>query len=147
MKNVQKIIDLLGGDAFRHVKLECGGFMPLSIERIGTFGPNNLPMFSVCHYGEQNGDLMAHPELTFVVSPTLKGWLWTPVSFRNDYAGIYQEGERGAMWFDESGKAWTRPRLLKDLKSFASQWDRNLKAQGFVDAALKLANSIAIFEG
>jgi hypothetical protein len=28
-----------------------------------------------------------------------------------------------------------RPRLVKDLASFARQWDRNLKEQGFVEAA------------
>jgi hypothetical protein len=28
-----------------------------------------------------------------------------------------------------------RPGLLKELKAFARVWDRNIKAQGFVDAA------------
>lgn len=146
MKNVQKIINLFGGDKFTTVRIENGGFMPLTIERIGTFGPNEFPLYSVCHYGEQNGDLMADPEMTFAVSQMLKKTEWHPVSFRNDYAGIYQEGERGAMGFHADGRGWHRPALVKDLKSFANQWDRNLKEQGFVDAALKLANTIAIFD-
>jgi len=36
---------------------------------------------------------------------------------------------------DEAGRLMVRPRVLKDLQSFARLWDRNLKAQGFVDAA------------
>lgn len=139
MKNVQKIIELLGGNEFSHVRLENGGYMPLTIERIGTFGPNDFPLFSVCHYGEQNGDLMADPEMTFAVSPDGR---WCPVSFRNDYTGTYQEGSNGAMWFDDDGKPWSRPRLVRDLKSFAVQWNKNIGQQGFVAVAKELAKQL-----
>jgi hypothetical protein len=30
-----------------------------------------------------------------------------------------------------------RPKLTKELTAFAKQWDRNIKAQGFLDAYLK----------
>src|SRR5690349_5579060 len=67
MKNVKAIIDLFGGLAsFRHVRLECKGFMPLVVEAIGP-GPRGLPMVSVAHYYEQNGDLMKDPDMVFEV--------------------------------------------------------------------------------
>ena len=43
MKNIKAIINLFGGLAsFRHVRLECGGFMPLVVEAIGP-GPRGRP--------------------------------------------------------------------------------------------------------
>ncbi len=38
--------------------------MPLSIEAIGTSADGNR-LISLCHYGEQNGDLMRDPEMVF----------------------------------------------------------------------------------
>jgi len=68
MKTVAKIIDLFGGLTRLQgnpIRLESGGFMPLCIEAIGT-GPRGLPMISVAHYGEQNGDAMRDPDMVFV---------------------------------------------------------------------------------
>src|SRR5436309_8875315 len=123
MKNVQAIINLFGGLAsFRHVRLEREGFMPLVVEAIGP-GPRGLPMVSVAHYYTQNGDAMRDPELVFEVSPDGK---FSPVSYTQDNMGLYQQ----AVFQDEGGKVMVRPRLVKDLASFARQWDRNLKQQG-----------------
>jgi len=60
---------------------------------------------------------------------------WGPISFRNDYLGVYQE----AVFTDETGGVMIRPALVKDLKAFARVWDKNLKDQGFLDAARKVA--------
>ena len=128
MQNVKAIIDLFGGLAgFRHIRLEAEGFMPLVIEAIGP-GPRGLPMVSVAHYYTQNGDAMRNPEMTFEVAA---GGGFLPVSFQQDNLGIYQE----AVLQDEAGKVLVRPRLVKQLASFARQWDRNLKEHGFVEAA------------
>jgi len=44
----------------QNAKLDSGGgFMPVVIERIGA------DTYSIAHYGQQNGDLMADPEMTF----------------------------------------------------------------------------------
>jgi hypothetical protein len=57
-----------------------------------------------------------------------------PVYFRNDYAGLEQ-------WVyvcdEDGGRIAVRPRLKRELKSFARVWFRNLRAQGFLrrDAA------------
>jgi len=128
MKNVRAIIDLFGGLArFRHVRLEAPGFMPLVIEAIGT-GPRGLPQISVAHYYTQNGDVMRDPEMVFEVEAAGK---FHPVSYQQDNLGIYQE----AVFVDDAGQVMVSPRLLRELAHFARQWDRNLKDQGFVDAA------------
>ena len=50
-----------------------------------------------------------------------------PVSFRQDSLGVHKVAV-----FQEDGKTFSRPGLQKDLGVFARQWDRNLKAQGFL---------------
>jgi hypothetical protein len=35
----------------------------------------------------------------------------------------------------EDGKVYVRPAEVRDIQAFARIWDRNLQAQGFVDAA------------
>jgi len=54
-----------------------------------------------------------------------------PVSFQQDNLGIFNE----AVFQDDAGRVMVRPRLVKDLSSFARQWDNNLKEQGLVDVA------------
>ncbi len=44
--------------------------------------------YLVTHYGEQNGDLMADPDMTFWKTETGD---YFPASFRNDYMGISKE--------------------------------------------------------
>ena len=128
MKNVKAIIDLFGGLArYRHVRLECEGFMPLVVEAIGP-GPRGLPAVSVAHYYTQAGDAMRDPEVVFEVDTEGQ---FHPVSFTQDNLGVYHE----AVFVDDAGQVMVRPRLVKDLASFARQWDKNLKDQGFVEAA------------
>ena len=40
-----------------------------------------------------------------------------------------------AVFVSEDGKVYVRPALVHDIAAFARIWDRNLKHQGFVDAA------------
>jgi len=128
MKNVKAIIDLFGGLAsFPHVRLECKGFMPLAVEAIGP-GPRQLPMVSVAHYYEQNGDLMKDPEMVFEVDTA---GTFHPVSFQEDNLGIFHE----AVFTNDTGQVMVRPRPVNGLVAFARQWDKNLKEKGFVDAA------------
>lgn len=90
--------------------------MPLVVERVG----DNL--FSLAHYGEQNGDLMADPEM--VVLCTEIGWC--PVSFRNDYVGVRRECVRL-----DAGERITHvaPREKRDQTSFLNTWLKNLRHQ------------------
>jgi hypothetical protein len=69
MKSVAEIIEIHGGLAAlraRAIRIEppSPGLLRLCVELVGR-GPNGAPLVSVAHYYEQNGDLVADPEMTF----------------------------------------------------------------------------------
>lgn len=127
------LLELIGSD--EHRKIEVSGYMPLSLEWIAE------DQISICHYGEQNGDLMRDPDIVFELANGRT--TAEPLSFRNDYMGLYQEVYDYAE--DDGRKIRVRPKLKADLRAFASQWFSNLRQQGFFDAAAamnrKAANS------
>ncbi len=133
MKSVQEIIELTGGWALlakRAVTVRVEGFMPLCLEIVGR-GPQGGTLLSIAHYYEQNGDLMRDPDLVVEIVPESGDWV--PVSYRQDNLGVYQEAvtiDRGTVLFDHG--------LVADLREFMRDWDRNIRAQGFVEAARKL---------
>jgi len=71
---------------------------------------------------------MRDPELTCEVGPD---GTFHPVRFTQDKVGAYHE----AVFVDQEDRPMVRPRAQKDLAAFARQWDKNLKEQGFLDAA------------
>ena len=91
--------------------------MALSFERIWE------NTYSMAHYGEQNGDLMADPDVTFF-HDSARG-LWFPLSFLNNYAGyhaVYAEVNNGVMTvLDEAQQ--------KDLAGFVNTWTQNITEQ------------------
>ena len=116
---------LLGG--VHAVRITVPGYMPLSVEEIGSSG-DGYRLVSLCHYGEQNGDLMRDPDIVFLFHNVPDGAAAEPVSFRNDYLGIVQEVYR----YDEAGRrTHVVPSLKQDLTEFAESWFANLKDQGF----------------
>ncbi len=117
---------LLGSD--QAVKLTVDGYMPLSVEDIGQSAEGHR-LISICHYGEQNGDLMRDPDMVFQFHECDDVKVAEPISFRNDYMGIHQEVYR----YNDEGKAThVNTRLKAELKSFSRTWFRNLKDQGFL---------------
>lgn len=117
---------LLGTDTA--IRLNVNGYMPLSVEDIGASAEGNR-LVSICHYGEQNGDLMRDPDMVFEIHTWADAPAAEPLSFRNDYLGLMQEVYR----YDAVGKKTHVDANLKaELKSFASTWFRNLKEQGFL---------------
>ena len=121
----KKLETLLGDN--RAVKLTVDGYMPLSIEQIGTSGEGHK-LVALAHTGLQNGDVMFDPEMVFRLIELDGLQLAEPISFRNDYMGIHQEVYR----YNDEGKAThMNTRLKAELKSFARMWFRNLKHQGF----------------
>lgn len=122
--NIQTIIEKLLKchnllEAFKtnqefHLKIENPPYMPLVIERQGD-------EISVAHYSEINGDAIRDPEVTFRMD-------WTPTAITQDPVGRY-----AAVFYEQAGQKMYRPKLLKELKSFAAMWARNLKAQGFAE--------------
>ena len=120
------LLTLLGTDTA--VRIRVDGYMPLSIEAIGTSAAGNR-LISLCHYGEQNGDLMRDPEMVFELFTHGEASAAEPLSFQNDYMGLFQEVYR----YDDIGKkTHVKTRLKAELKSFARTWFTNLKDQGFL---------------
>ncbi|WHZ29160.1 MAG: hypothetical protein OJF51_003961 [Nitrospira sp.] len=111
----------------RAVRITVPGYMPLSVEEIGSSG-DGYRLVSLCHYGQQNGDLMRDPDIVFLFHNLPGGAAAEPVSFRNDYLGIVQEVYR----YDETGRrTHVVPALKQDLKEFARAWLATLRDQGF----------------
>ncbi len=117
--------ELLAGA--RAVRILVPGYMPLSVEEIGS-SEEGYRLVSLCHYGEQNGDLMRDPDIVFLFHNGPDGAAAEPVSFRNDYLGIVQD----VYWYDEAGRrTHVVPSLKQELTEFAESWFANLKEQGF----------------
>lgn len=121
----QNLLQLLGGATA--VRITVPGYMPLSVEDIGPDGEGRR-LVSLCHYGEQNGDLMRDPAAVFMFHEHGGETFAEPVSFRNDYMALCQEVYK----YDEDGKrTHVIPRLKRELKEFTRTWFENLREQGF----------------
>ena len=107
-------------------KIASGGFMPLSIEK-------HDKQITVTHYYEQNGDLVPDPDMEFV---DLGGEDWLPVAIQHS-TGLYCRAAEQAA----SGNWLISKRAMRDLKSFARMWGRNLLAQGFARGTLVRAEA------
>jgi hypothetical protein len=46
------------------------------------------------------------------------------------------------LFVGEDGKEYVRPAEVRDIANLAWLWDRNIKAQGFVDAAKNRTESV-----
>ena len=116
-----------------HRRIENGSWMPLSIEIIDKT-PNGQKIIMLCHYGEMNGDLMADPEMNFLVSPS--GETVCPIYFRNDYTTLAGFGGEKPSVFDND-ENYTRYTINKamqaDQTQFANVWMKNIKEQGFLE--------------
>jgi hypothetical protein len=131
MNTVLQIIQESGGlQPGKAISIKNEPWMRLAIEVLPELGPGGNMVVSVAHYGEQNSDLMRDPELVFeVVEKEGITELW-PFYFRNDYVGV----EQWSRYRNESGDLVCLPQRTRDMEVFAKIWDRNLAAQGFLDA-------------
>jgi hypothetical protein len=129
MQTILAILKQAGG--WHHglyLKIENPPYMELVIEAMDESGPMGLPALSVCHYGEQNGDLMRDPEMCFELGlaggPHLSAFY-----YRSDYLGIEQ-------WSRDvvDDNYVHRSGLHRQHESFAETWDNNLRLQGFLEA-------------
>jgi hypothetical protein len=127
MKNIAKIITILGGVKGLYASIDNAPYMRLVIEDIGR-GPRGYQAVSVAHYFEQNGDLCQDPEMVFELVPQGEGVVYEPFLFQQALPPVYQE-------VYATGSA--NDRLKRQLTAFALRWDQNIGAQGFVIAAAK----------
>lgn len=128
MKTIFQIVNLAGGfEQLREnpLTLKSPPFMDLSLDLLFSTARTLL---RIGHYGMQNGDLMADPEMIIEI---LTGGGFNPLSYRNDYIGYYRE-------VDESNDDLANQKLKRELNQFLLSWDRNIAAQGFLDAMRKL---------
>ena len=110
------------------------GIMPACVEAVGKT-PQGALIISVAHYYEQNGDLMADPEVTFVVA---RDDYVFPISFKQDSLGIDREYVR---W--EGERVFWNLKMQNDLARFCTSWMRNIKEQQFGGKLPKLAEVTA----
>jgi hypothetical protein len=129
MRTILNILSKAGGwHPGLYLKIEHLPYMELVIEGVGEPGPIGLPVISVAHYGEQNGNLMRDPEMCFELA-VKNGPELIPFYYRNDFVGVEQ---------------WSRnivrdhyvclESLHKQHERFAMTWDNNLRLQGFAEA-------------
>ena len=107
-----------------HRKFDNGGtsIMAVCVEAVGTTPQGSL-IVSIAHYYEQNGDLMADPEVCFVV--VREDYVY-PISYKQDGLGIDREYVR---WDGE--RVFWNLKAQNDLAGFCTSWMRNIKEQQF----------------
>lgn len=101
-------------------RFTADGYMPLSVESLGYIAHGGH-VYSMTHYGEQNGDLMADPDMMIAVN--FERGTVEPLTYQNDYLGKYEE-----VYLDDGRYS---PSLRTDLDAFLWFWIKNIHAQGF----------------
>ena len=96
---------LIEGDAF-YMRFTTPGFMELVMEDIGD------GKISMSHYYELNGDLMADPDMTFIVDKENKYLIAD--TYQQDNLAYYERTDGN-------------PIAINELNYFASDWIRNIK--------------------
>lgn len=109
--------------------------MPLTIERIGNIYWENGQLVSLCHYYQQNGDLMQDPEMCFVFvdqrekdKTAYEKVMIVPYLYQQANLGIYQE----SMLFKNDVVVHCDTDLQAEQTNFANQWLQNIVEQGFL---------------
>ena len=119
-KTLNKMVSMLE-DGYIKIDNSDGSFMPVSVEQI--FENEKFRIFSVAHYFEQNGDLMADPEMCFINIKAVGSFL--PSYFKQDNIGMEQE----SIIIENDVIKGYRAKMQADHSSFANMWLRNIKNQ------------------
>lgn len=125
---IQKLYEAMSAPKYRqdedgnYAKIaNSPSLMPVIVEKVGNLAGYG-EIISIAHYGEQNGDLMADPEMTF----TIVGGEYFPIAFRNDYVGLYQE----VFDYNEDGEPEEIDKKLQSsLTDFANEWMNSIQEQ------------------
>ncbi len=104
------------------IKMNSRGLMDLSVNKLCE--DQQKIIFSMAHYGEQNGDLMADPDMELMIMKDAKEV--QALSYRNDYAGFFQE-----VYDNYENPSTVKPKLQKEANEFLSMWLGNIKAGGY----------------
>lgn len=114
-----------------HLRVENGGYMPLVIEAFTVhlerpiLGAVAHRVLSVAHYFESNGDLVADPEVELLAGRLL------PLAITQGFFGRRVVGQLD----EDRGQFLVSPSGQREVKNFAGMWARNIREQGFAEAA------------
>lgn len=113
-----------------HLRLDMPNFDRLVIE---VTDRNHV---SVAHYFEQHGDLVADPEIVFFTGPDD----WYPIEITQVFGGY-----RKVAWLkaDQTGIDRFLPLAQREVATFANQWARNIRAQGWLEHGQVEAQTVA----
>ncbi|MGQ4555997.1 DUF6908 domain-containing protein [Halobellus sp. GM3] len=115
METIQEILATFGVQSIEQMDVNesytvaVSGYDDLAIEKVGR------QRISVAHHYVRRCDLMCDPEIVFRV----EGGDWIPIEY-TQHPRVYRRDEDGL-----------------PLSGFIERWDRNLRQQGFVEAAGK----------
>ena len=128
-----ELLDRMQGK--QHLKIINEPFMPLTIERIGHIYWENGVLVSLCHYYQQNGDLVQDPEMCFIVvdqrekdKTAYDKVMIVPYLYQQANLGIYEE----SMLFNNNVVVHCDTKLQLQHVVFANQWLQNIVQQGFI---------------
>ena len=121
-KIMDKLVDGLNLDT-PHRKIDNkpdSGYMPVSVNYLCNLAAGDI--ISVAHYYEQNGDLIADPDISFLRA----GGKYYPLTWRMDGIGVFRE----YVQFGEDGLVKSfEPRGQRETAEFAGEWMENIKIQ------------------
>lgn len=106
-----------------HLRIENDGYMPLVVEAWNT-GEGHI--ISVAHYWTQNCDAMRDPEVVMMDEGRILSFQQDPAIY-NEVA-VREETPGGVVWKVDT-------RIYASVLSFTKLWARNIKTQGFIEAA------------
>ena len=124
-KTLAPFFDAVDASEEKALKFKADGYMDLCIEALGYNDHEGRPVYSVAHYGEQNGDLMRDPDVTMGVDR--EAGTVEPLTYQNDYIGRYWEVYKD---FVDGKPTKYYPAMKKDLAAMVTAWAKNIKAQG-----------------
>ncbi len=123
-------LDLSTAEA--HMRLDMRGFNRLVVERVGHH------QVSVAHYYEQNGELIADPEIQFftgVADPQHSGQqLWVPVAIQQVRGGYQRVAELNA---EGTRIVRLNAAAQANVAVFANSWARSIRHQGWLERGVK----------
>jgi len=117
---LKKMVALME-DGYIKIDNTNGSFMPVSVEQI--FENEKYKQISIAHYYEQEGDLLADPEMVFIYSKALD--VFYASYFKQDNLGI----EEDSIIMEQGEIKGYRARMQKNHNEFANLWLKNIKHQ------------------
>ena len=117
-KKVIQQLEAMMIDGYAKIDNTNGAFMPVVIEQVGE---NQI---SIAHYYEQNGDLMADPEIVFLKKEYSYGVEYYPIYER--MSGLGSDIE---LVIFKNRKPKLISRLQKQAASFCTDWMRTIVVQ------------------